>query len=110
MLVLHNPHDKASRDFVENHTGPEDIIWDWYDPTQQRAWVEAGGTLEISAFPSVIVGEAQHVIRSPETLSEVEERVAEINETLGKSGDADKLISKDTAPVAVLELVGPQKG
>ncbi|MGB1271923.1 MAG: hypothetical protein ACPG5T_07615, partial [Endozoicomonas sp.] len=55
MIILHNPHDKESRDWVAIHATTEDTVLDWYDENDRQAWLDNGGNLEISAFPSVAV-------------------------------------------------------
>jgi len=54
MIVLHNSYDGASLEFVRLHTGPGDEIYDWYKGGRE-AWAAKGGTMHVSAFPSVIV-------------------------------------------------------
>ena len=55
MIILHNSYDAASRAFVEQHGAGHTII-DWYNGGRE-AWLAAGGTPYVSAFPSVIVDE-----------------------------------------------------
>lgn len=55
MLVLHNPHDKKSRDFVEAHTSTRDIVLDWYNQAQQDMYLNAGGTILFDSFPVVVI-------------------------------------------------------
>lgn len=53
MIVLHNKEDKSSREYVA--ALPSDVqVLDWYNPADRQAWLDAGGTLGISAFPSVL--------------------------------------------------------
>lgn len=56
MLILHNREDKASRDFVATYGNqPGVTVLDWYDEAARQQWLDAGGTLAISAFPSVLL-------------------------------------------------------
>lgn len=53
MVILHNRHDEASREFVAD--APADVqVLDFYDDTDRQAWLDAGGTLALRAFPSVL--------------------------------------------------------
>ena len=54
MVILHSSQSKESRDFVAQHTSSTDTIYDWYKGGRE-AWIAAGGTLGVRAFPSVIV-------------------------------------------------------
>lgn len=53
MIVLHNRHDKASREFVANRA--DITVLDWYNDADRDAWLAAGGTLAVSTFPSVLM-------------------------------------------------------
>ena len=66
MIVLHNSHDKESRDFVRAYaprlgayvagvaTNGKDTVFDWYMGGRE-AWWAISGTDEVSAFPSVVI-------------------------------------------------------
>jgi len=106
MIVLHNSHDRESREFVENHCGPDDEIYDWYKGGREE-WVEKHGTMQVSAFPSVIVDipahespiydrggnvigtftetACQHAIRKTEDLADIDRALARINAALDVS-------------------------
>ena len=74
--ILHNDFDAQSRRFVGDFLalGREDVeVINWYNDAEQRAWVDGGGTLEICAFPTVIIGEVMLVMPS------VEDVLAEVN-------------------------------
>ena len=54
--ILHNEQDEASRAFVAAHADDPDVdlVLSWYDEDDRDAWVAAGGTLAVSAFPSIV--------------------------------------------------------
>lgn len=54
MIILHNQHDKQSREFVAA-ANPAVQVLDWYNDADREAWLAAGGTLAVSAFPSVLL-------------------------------------------------------
>lgn len=54
MIILHNRHDKASREFVAAVPVVAQVL-DWYNDVDRQAWLDAGGTLAVSAFPSVLM-------------------------------------------------------
>jgi hypothetical protein len=54
MIILHNRHDRASREWIATNAQVGDTILDWYDEAELRQWIAAGGTLQVSAFPSVV--------------------------------------------------------
>jgi hypothetical protein len=65
MIILHNPHDAASRAFVAAH--PEATVFDWYDESPGGGreqwfahckkvmpnWASTHGPNQVSAFPAV---------------------------------------------------------
>ena len=54
MIILHSRHDKASREFVAN--APEGaVVFDFYNDTERAQWLESGGNMGLSAFPSVVL-------------------------------------------------------
>jgi hypothetical protein len=63
MIILHNPHDKASRDFVDQHGAGMQVL-EYPDCIQQFP--------QISAFPSVVEqrGNVYAVARLPQDLVE----------------------------------------
>ena len=59
--ILHNEYDAQSRRFVADMlaTGRTDIeVINWYNPEDLQAWIDNGGTLEVCAFPTVMIGDA----------------------------------------------------
>jgi len=66
MVILHNRHDEASREFVAD--APADVqVLDFYDDTDRQAWLDAGGTLALRAFPSVLFRHDVRTSEDPET-------------------------------------------
>ena len=53
MIILHNHMSKASREFVATH-GEGHTVISWYEGGRE-AWIAAGGTDKVSAFPSIVV-------------------------------------------------------
>lgn len=124
MIVLHNSYDRQSREFVETHCGPGDVIYDWYRGGRE-AWTAKRGTMRVSAFPSVVVdipsytmpvrdGDGnvigtrvlparQHPIRRSEDLADVERVLAKINAALDASsalGDDKPRLTLETMNAA----------
>lgn len=67
MIILHNPLDKASRDFVAAHGAGHEIM-EYPDCVQKYPY--------ISAFPSVVVAETateHYICRQPVNWADVEE-------------------------------------
>jgi hypothetical protein len=67
MIILHNPLDKVSRDFVASH-GAGHTILEYPDCVQRYPY--------ISAFPSVVVAETateHYICRQPQNWIDVEE-------------------------------------
>lgn len=65
MIILHNPHDKQSREFVAlygNTAGA--TVLDWYDESARQQWLAAGGTTGISAFPSVLLRRDRYTVET----------------------------------------------
>ena len=56
-IILHNPHDAVSRKFVEDalKDDPTIQVIDWYNPEERAKYLKLGGTLVVSALPSVVV-------------------------------------------------------
>ncbi len=54
MIILHNPLDALSRDFVAQH-GDGNTVIDWQDETAREAFLAGHPDLSPSAFPSVLV-------------------------------------------------------
>lgn len=66
MIILHNPLDKASRDFVASYGAGHEVL-EYPDCVQRYPY--------ISAFPSVVVAESidsHYICRQPTTWQEVE--------------------------------------
>jgi len=98
MIILHNPLDKDSRDFVAAY-GAEHTILEY--PACVARYPR------ISAFPSVIVSEtatAHFVCRKPETWQDVDDYAAQIaaEDTLLKTQTAINAINLDAAEKRVL--------
>lgn len=81
MLILHNPHDKTSRDFVAAHGAGHTVV-DWYGPHGYTG-------PSPSAFPSVVDMDAEGgpiIIRLPVDMADaeaqIEAEVARRNEPL----------------------------
>lgn len=71
ITILHNDFDASSRKFVVDMQalGRTDVeVVNWYNNAEQSLWIENGGTLEICAFPTVVIGDM--VLTTP-TVAEV---------------------------------------
>ena len=75
MIILHNHLSKVSREFVEAY-GTGNTVISWYEGGRE-AWIAAGGTDKVSAFPSVIVDVPEHVI--PERLGANDQTLPEVS-------------------------------
>jgi hypothetical protein len=60
LLILHNPYDKASRDFVA--ANPDLPVLDWTHDISRQEWLAAGGILTVSAFPSIVYERPELVV------------------------------------------------
>lgn len=65
MIILHNRHDKRSRDFVAQY--PQIQALDFYDDDDRARWLQEGGTLALSAFPSVLCRHDRYMFYDEET-------------------------------------------
>ena len=86
LVILHNSYDPVSREFVEVHGETVDDIIDWYNFGEVDRWLEMGGNMRVSAFPSMAIienGEAE-IYRMP-----TEE---EIKEILGEEEESDPIL------------------
>lgn len=61
MIILHNRHDKQSRDFVEAN-GAGNIVIDWYDDGDCASFKRIAKHGAVSAFPSVVIHMPPHKI------------------------------------------------
>jgi len=89
MIILHNPLDKASRDFVAAH-GAGNEIMEYPDCVQRYPY--------ISAFPSVVVAEfndAHYVCRQPQNWADVESFIAGLQSEIGAKNKAIALAAID---------------
>ncbi len=86
-LILHNPHDAASRKVVEDalKDDPTIQVIDWYNPSERESYIKAGGTLLVSALPSVVVmpekGKVdanKDIVRLPENWQTAKQKSIEI--------------------------------
>lgn len=71
MIILHNPHDKLSRDFVAAHGAGHTVI-DWYAPHDYAGPAP-------SAFPSVVDMDAEGgpiIVRLPVDMADAEAQIA----------------------------------
>ena len=60
MKILHNSLDRQSREFIAQFEGQPNVeIFDWYNGGRD-AWSAAGGTLLVSAFPTVVIDIPDH--------------------------------------------------
>ncbi len=65
MIILHNRHDRLSREFIEDSADLE--AQDWYDDAARERWLAAGGTDRLSAFPSVLLRHDRYTVTDPDT-------------------------------------------
>jgi hypothetical protein len=73
MIILHNQHDKTSRDFVAAHGAGHTVV-DWYDA--ERSAYEGPHP---SAFPSVVDMGAEGgpvIVRLPVDMADAEAQIA----------------------------------
>lgn len=68
MIVLSNTYDSACVRWITENVPTGIEIVDWY--RDRDAWVASGGTVQVSAFPSVVHRDGS-VQRLPETWAEV---------------------------------------
>ena len=68
MIVLHNTYDSNCVRWITENVPAYITIVDWY--RDRDAWVAGGGTVQVSAFPSVVHRDGS-VQRLPETWAEV---------------------------------------
>lgn len=87
IIILHNPHDAASRKVVEDalKDDPTIQVIDWYNPEERAKYLKLGGTLAISALPSVVVmpdkgkvDASKDLIRLPENWQTAKQKSIEI--------------------------------
>lgn len=74
ITVLHNDFDAGSRRFVGEllALGREDVqVINWYNSADLQQWIDAGGTLQVCAFPTVIVGEVELITPTVQEVLEV---------------------------------------
>jgi hypothetical protein len=55
MIILHNPHDAQSRQFVDANGHLAERVLDFYDADDLTEWQAMGGTMGLRAFPSVLL-------------------------------------------------------
>lgn len=84
ITILHSPYDRMSSSFVLSNPGYP--VVNWYDDASRQAWIDGGGTNQLSAFPSVVfdheeyneitdgvtftIPAGQVVVRLPETMDD----------------------------------------
>ena len=68
MIVLSNTYDSVCVRWITENVPAGIEIVDWY--RDRDAWVASGGTVQVSAFPSVVHRDGS-VQRLPETWAEV---------------------------------------
>lgn len=68
MIILSNTYDSGCVRWIEDNAPPDIRVVDWY--RDRDAWVAGGGTVQVSAFPSVVHRDGS-VQRLPETWAEV---------------------------------------
>lgn len=54
-VILHNSFDPVSRKYVEKYGEKVDDIIDWYVDGEVDRWLEMGGDMFVSAFPSLVI-------------------------------------------------------
>lgn len=102
MIYLHNSLSKESRAFFDAHIQPTDTVYDWYQGGRE-AFIAAGGTDRVSAFPSVVVDIPSHripanldhpvlniqriqkMVRKPADMAAVQAYLDKVNIVLAKS-------------------------
>ena len=110
MIILHNYMSKASREFVAAY-GEGNTVISWYEGGRE-AWIAAGGTDKVSAFPSIVVDMPAYkvperlglddqtlpehfipaevvMIRKPTSLNDISDWIAAKNMILNRSTAAD---------------------
>lgn len=87
IIILHNPHDAASRKIIEDalKDDPTIQVIDWYNPEERAKYLKLGGTLVVSALPSVVimpekgkVDASKDLIRLPENWQVAKQKSMEI--------------------------------
>jgi|TARA_B110000908_G_scaffold60564_1_gene73542 hypothetical protein len=129
MIILHNSLEKDSRAFVATATDGadltwvngvveigDDIIYDWHFGGRE-AWINAGNTNKVSAFPSVIhnipaykfkfdassdvvdIAAEQVAQREPKTLADVDDYVSNVNDKIDDTLNPDVVaLTKNSTP------------
>ncbi len=69
-IILHNPFDFDSQLLMVEamRDDPQVVVINWYDALDRERYLEMGGTMEVSALPSVVhlsEGNAPYIIRLP---------------------------------------------
>lgn len=86
-IILHNPHDAASRKIIEDALKDDQniMVIDWYNQEEREKYLKLGGTLVVSALPSVVVmpdkGKVdanKDIVRLPENWQTAKQKSIEI--------------------------------
>lgn len=106
MIILHNPLDKASRDFVAAHGAGHEVL-EYPDCVQRYPY--------ISAFPSVVVAETateHYICRQPKNWADVELFATELQPIIGEKARVATLarIDADTRAAIIGGFVSSASG
>ncbi|WP_320175804.1 hypothetical protein [Maridesulfovibrio sp.] len=90
MIILHNPHCKASRQFVEQHSADAEQVIDWFgSEAVKKKFLKSGGVAPVE-FPTIASTHAAEVCVVPKTdnpLNELEKAENQFfNENMAEYG------------------------